>query len=341
MNGGYSPPPGYGYPYPPQFSAGPPGPNPWNRPLRRCANTVCFGLVASLVLSYMVMPVLYTLARYALNAAGVVNPALFSLFDHSANLVAYLLVFLPPLFIMKSWIGIPARIAFPLRSPRAGIAVPAVFVCLGSSVVGSVSAAMLVTLLEQIFGVKASMSEPADPVGVPAAIVYFLSIVVFPSIIEELLFRGVIMQSLRRFGDGFALAVSAILFSFAHGNLLQGPNALVMGIVIGYFVLRTGSLLTGMLIHFVNNALAVFFGWLASMMPGHQAIISSAMLAGYALAGAAALAALMINNRNMFRLAPSDYPVEPSKKIPLFFSSPVAILYTLCTLAVVAMTLRQ
>ena len=65
--------------------------------------------------------------------------------------------------------------------------------------------------------------------------------------------RGVVMQSLRRFGDGFALITSSLLFMLLHQSLLQYPNALLMGLFIGYAVLYTGSIWTGVILHLVNN----------------------------------------------------------------------------------------
>ena len=81
------------------------------------------------------------------------------------------------------------------------------------------------------------------------AILYIINGVVLPAFIEEIVFRGAIMQSLRRFGDGFALLVSSVLFAVVHGNFVQAPYAFLMGLVIGYFVLRTGSLWAGIFIH--------------------------------------------------------------------------------------------
>ena len=66
------------------------------------------------------------------------------------------------------------------------------------------------------------------------------------------------MQGLRCFGDGVALLVSAIFFALAHFNAMQAANAFLMGLIIGYFVLRTGSLWTGIILHFIINLLSFF-----------------------------------------------------------------------------------
>ena len=86
-------------------------------------------------------------------------------------------------------------------------------------------------------------------------------------LVEEVVFRGMIFQSMRRFGDSFALVLSAILFALFHGNLSQAPNAFLMGLVIGYLVLYSGSLWVGIIIHAVNNLLNLAADLLLQIIP--------------------------------------------------------------------------
>lgn len=72
-------------------------------------------------------------------------------------------------------------------------------------------------------------------------------------IFEELLFRGAILHSLRRFGDTFAIVCSAIVFGIMHGNIQQLPHALIGGLIFGYIVVKRGNLISSIILHFVNN----------------------------------------------------------------------------------------
>ena len=65
------------------------------------------------------------------------------------------------------------------------------------------------------------------------------------------------MQSLRKYGDGFAIIMSSFVFALMHGNMIQIPFAFIAGIGIGYAVIKTGTMWTGIIIHFINNAIAV------------------------------------------------------------------------------------
>lgn len=84
-----------------------------------------------------------------------------------------------------------------------------------------------------------------------------LFVAVIPAILEEVAIRGVLLQPLRRFGDGFAIIVSAAIFSLLHGNMVQIPYTIVAGIYFGYIVVATGSLWPAIILHFLNNFYSV------------------------------------------------------------------------------------
>lgn len=88
-----------------------------------------------------------------------------------------------------------------------------------------------------------------------------LLIALTPAICEELAFRGFILSGLRRMGHKWgAIVLAAALFGLAHGILQQSLAACVVGIVIGYVAVKTGSLLPGVLYHLTHNSLSVLIG---------------------------------------------------------------------------------
>lgn len=71
---------------------------------------------------------------------------------------------------------------------------------------------------------------------------------------EEVLFRGVIYNRLRRsFGPFIGIAASALFFGIFHGNLVQGVYGTVVGICIAYVYERQGSFLWPVLFHAAAN----------------------------------------------------------------------------------------
>lgn len=85
----------------------------------------------------------------------------------------------------------------------------------------------------------------------PAAIIYvgFLS-----PLGEELIFRGLILGYAKEHAPFYgANALQAALFGLFHGNLVQGLYAFLLGLLIGYLVLLSGSLYSGIIFHSALN----------------------------------------------------------------------------------------
>lgn len=94
------------------------------------------------------------------------------------------------------------------------------------------------------------------PSGGPELLVQFLALCVMPAIAEELLFRGAFQGLMRPCGSAAAIFAPALLFSVLHLDLAQGLTAFACGVFLGWLAERSGSILPGMLLHLVNNALA-------------------------------------------------------------------------------------
>ena len=96
------------------------------------------------------------------------------------------------------------------------------------------------------------MEELAD-LPLPLAIVLFA---IIPPICEELAYRGFVLTGLRRSLNGWAaVLISALAFGFAHGFLQQSISASVLGVILGWLALRTGSIWPCLLFHATHNCL--------------------------------------------------------------------------------------
>ena len=106
-------------------------------------------------------------------------------------------------------------------------------------------------------------------------------------IVEELVYRGGILMSLRRFGDKFAITVSAILFGLMHGNILQAIFATIVGFVLGYICVKTNSLRYCIIIHMLNNFVSLLLSdWIYPQIPEQMIwMLDIVMNAGFLLLG--------------------------------------------------------
>jgi hypothetical protein len=71
-----------------------------------------------------------------------------------------------------------------------------------------------------------------------------------------LAFRGFILSGFRHLGHKWwAIAASSLMFGVTHTVLQQSFVACLVGALIGYIAVQTGSILPGMAFHFTHNAL--------------------------------------------------------------------------------------
>ena len=76
---------------------------------------------------------------------------------------------------------------------------------------------------------------------------------------EELVVRGAILKSLLqspKLSAWGAIAISAVIFAIIHFNPAQMPHAFLIGLLLGWMYYRTGSILPGVALHWVNNSVA-------------------------------------------------------------------------------------
>ena len=77
--------------------------------------------------------------------------------------------------------------------------------------------------------------------------------VLLAPLIEEYVYRGVLLEGLRRYGERFAVMVAAVIFGLAHGNLMQFLPAALIGWFFGYVRVKSGSWSVCVLLHALNN----------------------------------------------------------------------------------------
>ena len=121
---------------------------------------------------------------------------------------------------------------------------------IGSQMVNSVWVTMVEWVMNLFGGSLMPMMEAVS--GSADTLSMFLYSALFAPIAEELLFRGYILRTLRPYGKRFAIFASAVLFGLFHGNLVQTPYAILVGLLLGYVTVEY-SLTWATVLHMFNN----------------------------------------------------------------------------------------
>ena len=81
---------------------------------------------------------------------------------------------------------------------------------------------------------------------------------VLAPVVEEIVFRGLLYPLVRqRRGRVVAVVVSALVFAVIHGFVLLWPGLFLFGVVLAVVFETSGSLYPAIVLHALNNALAV------------------------------------------------------------------------------------
>lgn len=152
-------------------------------------------------------------------------------------------------------------------------------------------------------------AEPPDRFGSSALVADLLYLVLLAPLLEEWLFRGLLLQSYARARGGvFALWATSVLFALLHPGPSWFAFSLLMGWMLGRWVLSGGSLKAAFWVHLTNNALAV--GVYPFLPEGTLGPVGPAA----ALALLAVAAAVVVRFSRRHRL-----PVErPERPAPVF-----------------------
>lgn len=175
------------------------------------------------------------------------------------------------------------------------------------------------------FGINYNVDYGENPSGIFGFLLSFLATAIVPAFMEEFACRGLIMGILRRYGDGFAILMTATVFGLMHGNFDQMPFAFMVGLALGFIVVQTNSLWIAVAVHGTNNFVSVAFTYLLSPLSADiQNLIYSVYLM---VALGLGIAAATVSGKEILSFSPETTESSFSKKCKWFITSPVIIIF--------------
>lgn len=171
------------------------------------------------------------------------------------------------------------------KANKISIALPAIPAGAGLCLIVSYLTAYL-SMIPEMFGFQFTMPDMTPPATGYELFIYLLRLTLIAGVIEETAFRGVVLQPLRKYGNWFAILMSASIFALIHCNLIQAPFALLAGMVIGYFTVLTESIWVGIGIHAINNGISALIGQINATMGAEAAnLIGTYIIIGTIIIG--------------------------------------------------------
>ena len=149
-------------------------------------------------------------------------------------------------------------------------------------------------------------------------------------IIEEMMFRGVMLNKLRRYGDKVAIITTAILFGLFHANFSQFFYAVALGMIFAYVALKTGTIKYSIILHIVVNIMG---GVILPAAIGDGSNIVVAGCVGLALLAIVIIGlVLLIKNRKNISLLDGEIKLEKGTAFKTIWVNVGMILYVVICL---------
>ncbi len=286
-------------------------------------------MVLPFILSSMLTNLLRAFGLSAIEAAQIFEDPMFLMV---AQIFMSVVIFILPLWVIIYGEHLKLTQIVSFKKPKKEFFLPIILLCIGISAFANIITNFLTNLFNA-FGLPVAPPDFDTPKGVLGFIVSFLAIAITPALIEEFAFRGVVLGSLKKHGKGFAIGVSAILFGMMHGNLSQLPFAFILGIAIGFAVVKTDSIWTGVIIHFINNGVSVILDGIMSKTESTQIIvfINALYFALCVLAFFVGLYLLKGKTKELIELDDTEFLSSLSLRTKWFFSSPAIIVSIVVT----------
>lgn len=264
---------------------------------------------------------------------GISHEMISNIFGNSAITSVYsvllaCLFFGVPFVISAKFSGFCISELVPLGLPEKGTALPMLLIGVSFCGFANVMAGMADSFFSGL-GFEYSLPSSEVPSGIFGFMISFLSTAVEPALMEEFAMRGIVLGIFRRYGDGFAIVSSAVIFGLMHGNFSQIPFAFLVGLVLGFIRVKSDSLWIACAVHSLNNFIAVIFDYIPSSEAANLWYGVYLMLC--MLMGAAGI--LIINKRSIkFKLNKGQSSLSFAECSKAVFSHPLIIIFAIICL---------
>ena len=195
--------------------------------------------------------VLYTACTVALTfvlgiekaEAFMANPY----FDITASFVFMYVIALPVFLLMTRRMRPVARYKTPLRAKDFGVLFLIAEACM---MVGSFVGTYVYSIISAVLGIEMTDNVADLVYNSPTWLLIIVAVIIGP-IVEELMFRKLLMDKLGMYGDRLVIFVSGISFGIFHGDINQIFYATLIGLVLAYIYSRTGNVLYCIGLHMI------------------------------------------------------------------------------------------
>lgn len=132
-------------------------------------------------------------------------------------------------------------------------------ICIFMLYAGSITSNVVISLITKLFHIVPDAPVDDFTVNTPV-LLRFIYMVIMAPLVEEFLFRKILIDRLHIYGGALSVFISAMMFGLFHGNFSQMFYAFTLGLVFGAVYLKTGKLHYTIILHMMINFLGGIIG---------------------------------------------------------------------------------
>jgi len=118
------------------------------------------------------------------------------------------------------------------------------------------------------FGLEGTTADLSATTSLSANLIMYFYACLLGPVLEEILYRGVILQSMRKYNERFAIFLSAAVFGLMHQNYQQAILGFLVGIPLAIVTIKSGSIVPAIFTHiFLNTFATVTSCWIQYVAP--------------------------------------------------------------------------
>lgn len=284
-------------------------------------------IILAFVTDYWFYPYIIILQFFGINQQKAIEIASEPAVSAVIGIIISSLSFIVPFSIVHLVSGKKFSAVIPPFAPQKDLWVPFLLIGLGFCAFSNIGISVLSQFFERM-GFEYNLSAGEDPKGIFGFFISVISTAMVPALVEEYAYRGVIHSIVSRFGEGFSIFITAVLFGVMHGNFRQMPFAFVLGLYFGYVRVKTGTLWICVVIHFINNLVSTLLSW----FPDTLSVVEKNMI--YVIYLAVSLVCTVIGivmlkkfDTDFFKLKKPQSICAEGQKYKWFFSSAFTIIF--------------
>lgn len=222
--------------------------------IRRLCLDVGVALIVSVLLQKVIFIVMVMLLRAFVGAGLETGSTMFTVLNYTfSNISTYVPKLLAFGVLYKKYRPLKRLdTQYENKSYYPLILIPAMF---AFAMWGSNITTCINYILQLLFGAGEiqNVMDAIAPSSFSAGVVTLIFTAFVAPVFEEIIYRHLLLRSLKPIGDTPAIIISALVFGLAHGNFDQFAYAFLSGIIFGLVAVRYDTIIPGMVLHLINN----------------------------------------------------------------------------------------